>query len=65
MIKINENVIVPCPKINFALRKAIKCLACEHYLGLTGDLENATSADQLQVICGLPITRRLGVISEE
>jgi len=68
-IELNDNILVQCPEINFNLRKASKCLLCTHYIGLekatVGGIDvDANQADDFQVICGRPITRKLTKIYE-
>lgn len=69
-MNIKDNVLIQCPERRFNLRKVKYCFDCEHYGGMNdpkvnGELiENAT-ADQYQVICMRPITRKLTVIEED
>lgn len=70
MIEMKDNVLVQCPDRRFNLRKVRYCLDCEHYGGMNTpningvQIEHAT-ADQYQVICNRPITRKLTVIEED
>ena len=66
-VKLSSNVVIPCPLKGFALRRAVKCLGCEHYQGLAqatanGEVIEGDDADKYLVICGKPITRRMQII---
>lgn len=65
MSEINlTNILIHCPKKSFDLRKANKCFICGHYLGIIkaterGEYVKGNEADDFQVLCGRPITRKL------
>lgn len=65
------NIVIPCPLMGFAMRKAEKCLNCPEYMGMAqatvnGEaIESEKPEEALQVICGKPITRRMQRIIED
>lgn len=69
-IELSNNVLIPCPDRGFAMRRAVKCLICNHYKGIlraevNGKPIEGNEADVLQIICGRPITRKLIKIDED
>ena len=69
-VKLSGNTVIPCPLRGFALRRARKCLECEHYSGLaratSGGAEiEGSDADKFMVICSKPITRRMQIIEDD
>lgn len=68
-IKLSSDIVVPCPLVNFALRRVHSCLTCNHYKGINQATQNGepiegNEADIYQIVCGKPITRRLQRIEE-
>lgn len=69
-IKLSDNVLIPCPEKGFGLRKVKNCYLCEYYKGMMKATVNdipveTNNADDYQVICGRPITRKLIEVSED
>lgn len=62
---ITDDIVIPCPMHGFGLRRANKCLSCEHYGGMAQASHNGEPIESddpvigLQVICNRPITRRM------
>lgn len=62
--KLSENILIPCPKKQFALRKAKHCFLCEFYNGIVRATERGTpihsdDPEFLQILCARPISRKL------
>lgn len=58
-IKSFKDIVIQCPEVGFSLRDARKCFDCPHYLGLQGE------GDDMMMVCGRPLTRRLQRIMTE
>ncbi len=59
-----SRVLVPCPDRGFSLRKATVCFRCEHYTGILkaterGEYLSGNEAEDYQILCGRPISRKL------
>jgi len=67
--KMPQGVVIPCPEKEFALRKIESCLKCEFYGGLKLATMNGDKlpfhADNFQVICKRPVTRKLLMIEAD
>ena len=69
-IELNDNILVQCPERGFNFRMVKHCLNCEHYGGLMkatqgGEPIEGNEADDFQVICQRPITRKLMKIASD
>lgn len=63
-IKLPDNILVQCPDRSFAHRRAKMCVICKHYKGILkatvgGELIKGNEANDFQIVCGRPITRKL------
>lgn len=63
-IKLPDNILVTCPERGFALRRAKMCFICKHYKGIAkatvgGEYIKGNEANDFQILCGRPITRKL------
>lgn len=70
MITLNDSVFVQCPERGFNFRKIRHCMNCEYYDGLSqatvnGEPIESDDANDYQVICRRPITRKLMAVSED
>lgn len=69
-IELDDTVLVQCPEKGFNFRMIKHCLNCEHYQGLVqatvnGEQIESDNANDYQVICGRPITRKLMKIASD
>jgi len=69
-IELTDNILIQCPEKGFNFRMIKHCLNCEHYLGLMKATVNdepikGNEADDFQVLCGRPITRKLMKIASD
>lgn len=69
-ISLSDDIVVQCPEKEFNFRKVRHCLNCEHYKGVfkatvDGELIKGNEADDFQIICVRPITRKLMKIVDE
>ena len=69
-IEFSDNVLIPCPEKGFAMRKAKMCFSCQYYNGIMraterGEPVEGNEADDFQIICGRPITRKLIQIADD
>jgi len=66
MIEIDNSIVIPCPLVRFALRRASHCPSCEHYRGLAQATQSGAPVEYMyHVICARPITRRLQRIEDD
>jgi hypothetical protein len=59
-----DNMLIPCPEINFNLRSIKICFNCNHYGSLSKPIVNGKQIEdcrpeEIQVICKRPVTRKL------
>lgn len=69
-IELNDNILIQCPERGFNFRMVKHCLTCEYYRGLAratinGEPIEGNEADDFQVICQRPITRKLMKIASD
>jgi len=69
-IKLSDSVLIHCPEKGFAMRRAALCFMCQYYNGIMkaterGEYIEGNEAEDFQIICGRPITRKLIQISED
>lgn len=69
-IRLSNNILVHCPERGFVMRKVLNCLGCDYYKGLKratqgGEPIQGNEANDFQVICARPISRKLIQISED
>ena len=69
-IEVGDNLIIQCPEINFAFRKAKTCFTCDHYNGLSGATVNGEvmegeTAEDFLIMCGRPISRHMQIVEIE
>lgn len=68
-VELKDNVLVQCPERSFNFRMVKHCLKCEFYNGLQratvgNEPIKGNEANDFQVICVRPITRKLTQIVE-
>ena len=64
------STLIHCPDKGFVLRKASNCFACQFYEGILkaterGEYVKGNEADDFQILCGRPISRKLIKIMDE
>lgn len=60
IVKIGNNIMIPCPERGFKLRRVQVCFDCEYYKG------HQTQGDTgLQILCGRPIIRSVVETAED
>jgi hypothetical protein len=69
-IQLNDNILIQCPEKGFDFRMVKFCLKCQYYQGLARATQNGEpiegdEADNFQVICQRPITRKLMKIASD
>jgi len=69
-IELTDNILIQCPEKGFNFRMIKYCLNCEYYQGLMNATINhkpikGDEADDFQVLCGRPITRKLMKIASD
>lgn len=63
-LAIHPKAVIPCPKNEFALARAMNCETCQHYNGLIRVGGEGSWARQYRVACAHPTARQMQMLEE-